>query len=322
MGGSVEECMHQAKHKVAHVVMVDQDQRVQAQRDFHLQPLLYEYSLTIQERYIVVAVIRTDTNIHTFADLQGKRACFPEYRGASYMSVLETLQNKSLISRNSECSPNALDAFFSANSCQWRPNQNNCDLRYKGEAGALRCLADGRGDVAFVSSEQFQSLINGQLNETWTHDMRQIKLLCPFGTVAKHENEPCYLHWTSRGTLMIHNKTELARKNEIYNSLRDMDKLFGKQYQTHTTPFSLFGPFDRKNNVMFRDTTDGLRGITEIVKDKLPRLLERSITQYANSPYCAITANGSTTVLPNLVNLFIVLLIMVTWMPAHNIISF
>lgn len=306
---TLERCMEDTKHSVAHVVMVDQDQRIRAQKDYHLQPLLYEYSKEIHERYIVVAVIRADSDIHDLSQLHGKRACFPEYRGASYMSVLETLQNKSLVSNTDESE--IVDKFFGDGSCLWRPNKNNCDTKYKGEAGALRCLAEGYGDVAFVSSEIFKNLTAGELNEQWVRGIKKIKLLCPYGTVAKQESEPCYLHWIPRGHLMIHNLTQPMRKNEIYNSLRDMNALFGKQYKSHTIPFTMFGPFDRKSNIIFRDTTDGIKGLAELEKDKLPRLLERSLTRYANAPYSVTSLNGGAstiTIVPNLVNLFLVFL--------------
>jgi hypothetical protein len=70
------------------------------------------------------------------------------------------------------------------------------------------------------------------------------------------------------------------RTNEIYNSLRDMDRLFGKQVKSQTIPFTMFGPFDRRTNVMFRDTTDGLRGMSELKRDKMFRDLEQTYVNF------------------------------------------
>lgn len=59
-----------------------------------------------------------------------------------------------------------------------------------------------------------------------------------------------------------------------------MDRWFGKYYESHVLSFSMFGPFDRQNNVMFHDRTEALRGITEMEKDRVPRFLESTVRDY------------------------------------------
>lgn len=280
---SLERCMDDTKHKTAHVVLVSQDERLTAEREYHLKPLLYEFSSEFFERYVVLAVINEDSNIKDFSDLQGKRACFPNFEGAAYLSVMETLWNYSLIEKSCVHNVN-LANYFSSKSCIWDPKSSHtCNEKYFGEMGAMHCLADGVGDVAFISSETFKSFRDGSFNSTWSKKFKtkSVKLLCPYGRTSKQHDEYCFLNWTPRGHLMINNQTETARRNEIYNSFRDMDRLFGKQYKSHTTPFTLFGEFDKKNNVMFRDNTEGLRGLAELQKEKLFRLLEKTFTIYA-----------------------------------------
>lgn len=280
---SIHRCMDDTKHKSADVVLVSQDERLKAEREYHLKPLLYEFSSEFYERYVVLAVTNEGSNINDFSDLKGKRACFPNFEGAAYLSVLETLWNYSLIEKSCPHNLN-LANYFSAKSCIWDDRSSNkCDDKYSGEDGALRCLADGVGDVAFISSETFKSFTDGSLNSTWSKEFktRNLKLLCPYGRPSKQHDEYCFLNWTPRGHFMINNETQSVRRNEIYNSFREMDKLFGKQYKSHTTPFTLFGPFDRKNNVMFRDKTEGLRGLAELQRDKSFRLLDKTFTIYA-----------------------------------------
>lgn len=278
---SMERCMDDTKHKTADVVLVNQDERLNAEREYHLKPLLYEFSSNFYERYVVLAVIRDRSRINDFGDLRGKRACFPNFEGAAYLSVLETLRNYSLVEKS--CPHHASMAnFFSIDSCIWR-DKDSCDEKYFGEMGALRCLADGVGDVAFISSETFTSFSDGPSNSTWQQKLKKdnLTLLCPYGKSVNQNDKYCFLHWTPHGHLMINNETESVRRNEIYNSFRDMDKLFGKQYKSHTIPFTMFGPFDKSNNVMFRDNTDGLRGLEELQKDKSFRLLDKTYTIYA-----------------------------------------
>lgn len=305
-----ESCLNDTKHHITDVMIVDQDQRVRAEREFNLKPLLYEFTVEPYERYVVVAVVKGSSNIHSFNDLRGMRACFPVFEGAAHISVLQTLQNLTLTPSNSNGLCN-LRNFFSHDSCTWHTGATNCDKdKYKGEVGALRCLAEGKGDVAFVNSATFQQLTNGQLKDLgWVQEVHNVRLLCPYGQRAKHENENCYLHWTAHGHLMIHNSTQLTRTNEIYNSLRDMDQLFGKQYKSHTIPFSMFGPFDRKQNVIFRDTTDGLRGRIELEKDKFPRLMEQSFTENAKRQDTMGSAPIRVTMSLNMVLLVIILVI-------------
>lgn len=65
------------------------------------------------------------------------------------------------------------------------------------------------------------------------------------------------------------NKTRI-RFNEIVNSLKTMDNHFGKQkFRSGNIPFTMFGPFDQKADILFKDTTDGLRTkfeFTQVVK--------------------------------------------------------
>lgn len=120
-------------------------------------------------------------------------------------------------------------------------------------------------------------LLEGQSTEKWIKKLtnNQFRLLCPFkNTAKKSEKDSCYLNWTPRGNIMIHKNTNPLRKGEILNSLKTMDKLFGKHYKAHTIPFTLFGPFDKKNNVIFRDSTDSLKSKNDLSKVKLERNLE------------------------------------------------
>lgn len=279
---SLERCLDDTQNKIADVVLVDQNDRIRAERDYQLKPILYEFSTDMHDRYVVLAAVKADADIFNFNDLRGKRACFPSFEGAAYMSVAETLWNASLIEKPFTQKSN-MQSFFADSSCTWDPmRKENCPIDYMGDEGALRCLAEGNGDVAFLSSELFKSFSEGKLNSTWVKQIKgkKYKLLCPFGR-GKKEEELCYMHWTPRGHLMISNKTELNRKNEIYNSLRDMDKLFGKNYKSHTIPFTMFGPFDRKENVMFRDKTDGLRNLLEMQRDRSMRLMETTYSVYS-----------------------------------------
>lgn len=284
-------CLADVRDSVADVVVVGQDRRVSAQIEHGLQPLMYEYAADGAAKYVPVAVVRADSALHTMADLRGKRACFggATTDGAAFVSVWQTLKELHLIEAPTtqggadDCNTPAkrVSAFFGAPDAATAAP----DGVYAGEMGALRCLADRRADVAFVDLAAFRNLTHGGIADAWVQQLPLVRLLCPFGLRANRQQaqEPCYLHWTPRGHFMVNANIGQQRRNEIYNSMREMDKLFGKQYQTHTIPFTMFGPFDRRNNVMFRDDTEGLRSLGELQRDRWARNAEPAMVAYANA---------------------------------------
>lgn len=62
---TLDKCLKNVQYKVADVVVVDQDTRLRAERDYKLKPILYEYSSTLEDKYVVVAVIRAGSKIKT-----------------------------------------------------------------------------------------------------------------------------------------------------------------------------------------------------------------------------------------------------------------
>lgn len=300
---SADSCLENVQHGASDVMFVNENDRIRAERVHHLKPLLFEFAKQRGDRYTVVAVVKIDSDIYNFNNLYKKRACLPSFEGAAHLSVLETIRHMRGITNEDESySSNEVRDFFSGNSCTWAPNSVHCKAEYVGDEGALKCLKDNRGDVAFVDMAVFQRFIGMTSNVNGTKQSINLKstdykLICPYGREEKPE-ELCYLHWTSRGSLMINNQAKTLRKNEIYNSLRDMDRLFGKYYETHVLPFSMFGPFDRRNDVIFHDRTEALRGIIELEKDRVPRLLEPTIRHYMNEEHRQLNKiqNSATTI--------------------------
>lgn len=279
----LDRCMEDVKEGASDVVLVDESDRLRAQRDYKLLPILYEFAIELPGRYAVVAVIRADSKIRTFEDLEDKKACFPNYEGAAFLSVAETLRNLSL-TKNGCKAERSIKEFFHSKSCFWADGDSGlCEDRYRGDEGALKCLAEGHGEVAFMDMSVWKNFTEKTLANAPRESPEKFKLLCPHPVNAKvNKGGMCYLHWTSRGHLMVRNGTDVMRRNEIYNSLRDMDRLFGKKTQFKTQTFTLYGPYDKKNNILFRDQSDGLLGVVDIVKDKYARNLESVYEEFAH----------------------------------------
>lgn len=277
----LESCLNDVKYQTADIVVVDHENRIIAQRDYNLIPLLYEFSPNMHERYVTIAIVQQGSKFHHFNDLMGKRICLPSYEGPAYLSILDTIVN------GSNHLLHTIESYFHRDSCTWNPNQKHkCSDDYKGDEGALRCLAEG-ADAAFLSSAVYKQYTLGNLTSDWSKKIGQksFRIICPYGDNDRHSKfEYCYTHWTTRGHLMTHN-SNFVRYNEMYNSLKEIDKLFGNNNIGDTRSFTMYGIFDKNNNVIFRDGTQSLKGIEELNKDYNSRLMENIYFNYTLNRY-------------------------------------
>lgn len=132
------------------------------------------------------------------------------------------------------------------------------------------------------------------------NNQKQFRVLCPFTKKNKYikGSDTCYLSWTSKGVLLTNrNKTQI-RMNEIVNALKTMDNHFGKEkFRSGNIPFTMFGPFDQKSNVLFKDATDGLKTKYEILHiSKFERNLE-SFVDTATQQYCSHSQSHQSSAL-------------------------
>lgn len=101
-------------------------------------------------------------------DLRRKKACFPYYDGIAYNSVINALNQKELLDT---CPYTlALGKFFESICVSNFPKAEqsfinfSCNGKiYEDDLGALNCLIDGTGDVAFVSKQSFDAFMAGKL---------------------------------------------------------------------------------------------------------------------------------------------------------------
>lgn len=133
-------------------------------RDFGFQTVFYE---TVDEvdKYLTVAVVKNSSDFKKVEDLKGKRVCFPEYDGVAWNSVIAKLHNESMLNT---CSyDEALKDFFSeicfSNSREPFPENmgKRCMEGFDGDLGALHCLNEDYGDVAFMSKNSLEQFRKG-----------------------------------------------------------------------------------------------------------------------------------------------------------------
>lgn len=135
-------------------------------RKYNLLTLFYE---TVEDdgKYLTVPIVNKMSGIKTFKDLRGKKACFPMYDGVAWNTVIQELEQRKLISG---CPYEEAIANFFGDSCvpdsPWKYGQKLQKLcranEFRGDDGALNCLKDGIGDVAFVSENNLRNFILGE----------------------------------------------------------------------------------------------------------------------------------------------------------------
>jgi hypothetical protein len=105
----------------------------------------------------------------------------------------------------------------------------------------------------------------------------------------------CHLSWTSNGVLMTGKHKSQIRINEIINTLKTMDYHFGKKkFRSGNIPFTMFGEFDQKKNILFKDKTDLLKTKYELMKvTNFPRNIENYL-EYLLNNFQQCTNSSST----------------------------
>lgn len=176
-------------------------------------------------------------------DLYGKSVCFPQYKGVAYASVYSTI--KSILSQENATNQHILDIsnYFSKKSCIWGPKKYySCENKYKGKQGALQCLIDGY-DVAFITYDAYKRF-------SILPEFKLLQLACLNTKIQSKKDDDCFIHWFTSASLMIKNDTSSVRKDEIFNTFKSIDRLFGKQHG-HSHQFRIYGSFDSYSNVLF-----------------------------------------------------------------------
>ncbi|KAJ8938556.1 hypothetical protein NQ314_011445 [Rhamnusium bicolor] len=290
-------CMLALNLNAADVVMVPSDLVQEAINHYNLKTLFYE-TVNVDQKYITVAVTRPDSDITNFEDMRGKKSCFPLYDGVAWNTVKHVLLTKKLIQ---ECPlNNEMAKFFGPSCTPGLPKNESHSLRkncqedtFNGEFGALHCLSSGVGDVAFVSRNSIRKFVSDKSEDNPGSKLK----IEDFRIVCENKSKPCHLSWSPVGQAMVRtNSTDLWLKDTLDVFLQ-LDNLFGKNYKTLTTPFTMFGKYDGKSNILFHDVTVRLRSVpTTKDFDIMPYRYEN----FTNSDKMCIKSQGYKKVASNL----------------------
>jgi len=280
-----------------------------AQKHYNLKPIVSEVYGSLGGSYYAVAVVRKNSLYKSFADLRGAKSCHTGYgRTAGYNVPLYTPLNQNLI-KSEQCPYSvALSEFFSGGSClpgakdaankiPEKTAEKLCSLcggnvdandgtsldskcnwdsteSYSGYTGAFRCLVQGQGDVAFVKHVTVPGNTDGKNPESWAVNLKSedYELLCKDGGRAPVDQyEKCNLAHVPPHMVVTSNSKTDGEIDEMRNALISIST----QYTERDDLFKLFGAFNGKKDLLFKDSATGLESLNEEspVQQKYAQLL-------------------------------------------------
>ncbi|KAM8834363.1 otolith matrix protein 1 [Synchiropus picturatus] len=236
--------------------------------------------------YYVVAMARRSSSDLSLLEMHERSSCHPGMRTTVGWTVpIGYLVNTSQISVGEQCNfPRAVGQFFGY-SCvpgvkdpKHDPRGNNpknlCEAcigdendrhicannhreRHYGEAGALRCVAENLGDVAFIKHTTIYENLDGKNQESWALDLEleDLKLLCPDGTDAGlDEFQHCHLAAVPANGVVV----RLEDKCRVWKFLERLQNVFGNA----TEGFRLFSSAGyAEADLLFSDATHHLQRV-------------------------------------------------------------
>ncbi|XP_061157726.1 otolith matrix protein 1 [Syngnathus typhle] len=230
--------------------------------------------------YYVVALARRSSSDLSLLEMHERSSCHPGIRTTVGWTVpVGYLLNTSQISPGHQCNfPRAVGNLFGY-SCvpgikdpQHDPRGNNpknlCEAcigddndrhicasnpreRHYGEAGALRCVAENLGDVAFVKHNTVFDNLDGKNQDSWALDVEaeDLKLLCPDGTEADLDDyRHCHLAAVPGNGVVVRQMD----KCRVWKFLERLQNAFGNS----SAGLSMFSSSGYSHSdVLFTDST-------------------------------------------------------------------
>uniref|UniRef100_A0A336MLQ6 Transferrin n=1 Tax=Culicoides sonorensis TaxID=179676 RepID=A0A336MLQ6_CULSO len=233
------ECLEFVKKRQADIMTADPEDMYVA---YHLEnedfDIIQEIR-TVEEshsafRYDGILLVKKGSNINSLKDLKGKKSCHTGFgRNVGYKIPLTKLRKHELLKfsddpelSSTEKELDALSAFFEkacivgkwspdnlvnevfkkrySNLCALCEDPAKCDYpdKYSGYDGAVRCLVEGRGDVAFTKTYHVKKHFNipiaqGDTSLTPSSDAANYEYLCEDGS-RKAITDPSPCSWAQR----------------------------------------------------------------------------------------------------------------------------
>ncbi|XP_054267842.1 melanotransferrin [Macrosteles quadrilineatus] len=280
-------CMQAIKNGNADVAVFDAGDVYTAGLNYDLIPFMAEIYNLGSPDYYVVAVAKEEDASTEITYLKGKNTCHTGINTAAgwIVPMAYLLSNNWMRSYGCDsvraaaewfsksCVPGALSTEYNTgvpyeNMCHLCHGASFRDCRrdhsedYYGYTGALRCLVEGGGDVAFVKHTTVLENTDGKRKEWWARNAlnEDFELLCPDGTRAlMSEYKRCNLGKAKANALVArggegYNQTELQAYINLF--------IYAQQFYGRKDPddfsFSMFYSPPPYADLIFQDAAQQL----------------------------------------------------------------
>ncbi|XP_061490541.1 melanotransferrin-like, partial [Rhineura floridana] len=276
---SPEQCMKGIQKRDIDVVSLAGEDIYMAGETYGLAPAAGEHYAdkdTASTYYAVAVVRRAVADAFTIYELKGKKSCHTGYgRMAGWNLPVGFLLRKGLMQPqgcsvlkaasaffSASCAPSAKIEDYPANLCELcvgdGKGNGKCSASsqelYYGYTGAFRCLAESRGDVAFVKHTTVFENTEGNNIDSWASHLRSgdFQLLCPNGARAE-VSQFANCHWgqVPPRAIMVHPDTNPLA---VYGLLDKAQDFFGDD--NNRNGFKMFNSTDfQGQDLIFKDST-------------------------------------------------------------------
>ncbi|XP_066992050.2 transferrin [Anabrus simplex] len=309
MEATIHDCLRKIEGGGADIISLDAGEVHSAESEYDLKPIMSEVYGKSDVLYYAVAVVKKSSTYNTLNDLRGAKSCHTGYgKTAGWNVPLDILRTKGLLSGCPHSK--AMSEFFSGGSCvpgalvtENNPKGENpsklCDLcvgdidsgadnaaaskcaastneAFYSDAGAFRCLASGTGNVAFVKHTTVLENTDGKNDASWAAGLKSSDyvLLCPDGT-RKDVDQYASCHLAEVPAHMI--VTSVSKTATEIDAIRHALVDAGKLYSSRPELFRLFGTYNGKKDLLFKDTATGFHSIngTFPLEERHGQMLER-----------------------------------------------
>ncbi|XP_025413033.1 melanotransferrin [Sipha flava] len=289
-GYSQVHCMQAIRNGNADVAVMDAGDIYTAGLEYDEIPFITEMYDLPEPEYYVVAVAKEEDPSTELTYLKGKMTCHPGiYSGGGWIIPMAFLLSNGWMRSYGCDSIQAASEYFSkscvpgALSNEYNPGlpyDNLCHLcrgasyRYckrdatedfYGYTGALRCLVEGGGDVAFVKHTTVYENADGKRKQWWARNTLSydFQLLCPDGTRASiNDYKRCSMGKVKANAIITrggeaYNHTEVMAFTNLFMAAQ---QLYGRKTNDEFT-FSMFTSPEPYSDLIFQDATQQLASI-------------------------------------------------------------
>uniref|UniRef100_A0A1V1FVP3 Transferrin n=1 Tax=Reticulitermes speratus TaxID=60591 RepID=A0A1V1FVP3_9NEOP len=292
-GTSHLDCFKKINMTEADIVGTNSDLGPIATHFFNLKTVAYQETVE-SGSFKVVAVVNYNLAATKMRELKDKKACFPEFAGLAWIAFVEAIRNSSESESKvcpyddsagtffaSICAPGSKDllrgsedidlcalcheAYANSDNSSYGANKS-CDAtaenKFYGDAGALRCLASGVADVAFINTYNLPMILQdmpGDFKNNYT-------IMCRNGSkvpLTTNPDDECALTVVTGGEVVARGNLSKDELRDFSLTLLKLDELFGIDGH-FANMFNLYEPFNNTKDLLFRGEAFGFVTLSHV----------------------------------------------------------